>query len=236
MVVPIGFFAPLPLPMMIPFMGIQSAVMAEQFGTLFQYGKRRISAMSNEEFNKLTFEDLQDKMNRQIMELTKVGGTMEQQIKAMRPMVGIIIAEFAEYIKSAILAVPEIAGGVGLDLSHLEHGHLPHQEPLPPPPGATPISEPIPPYTAPIGPQPQDCTSVQTEAQRLFDRNTQTWLAYEREKQLGNTSGATTGYKIDQKFQIWRNAQINLENYINDPKNADCLSPEKFSPVWNPIS
>ncbi len=45
---------PLPLPMMIPFMAAQSAALAISFGENFQYGKRRISAMSNEEFNKLT--------------------------------------------------------------------------------------------------------------------------------------------------------------------------------------
>ncbi len=111
MVLPIGFFAPLPLPMMIPFMGIQSAVMAEQFGTLFQYGKRRISAMSNEEFNKLTWADLQDKMNKQITELTKVGGTMEQQIQAMRPMTEIIIKEFLAYLTAAGEAINPFSEG-----------------------------------------------------------------------------------------------------------------------------
>ncbi len=42
---------PLPLPIMIPFMMYQSAAIAAGFGTYFQYSKRRISAMSNEEFN-----------------------------------------------------------------------------------------------------------------------------------------------------------------------------------------
>ncbi len=41
---------PLPLPVMIPFMMWQSAAIASGFGTMFQYSKRRISAMSNEEF------------------------------------------------------------------------------------------------------------------------------------------------------------------------------------------
>ncbi len=56
----IGFFAPLPIALMIPFMGAQSAVMGEAFGKHFQYGKRKISAMSNEEFNKLTSAELFD--------------------------------------------------------------------------------------------------------------------------------------------------------------------------------
>ncbi len=107
MVLPIGFFAPLPLPMMIPFMGIQSAVMAEQFGTLFQYGKRRISAMSNEEFNKLTPEILQERMTRQIEGMIP---EMEKQIQAMSPLVKIILKEFGNYI---LLAGEAIAEGVG---------------------------------------------------------------------------------------------------------------------------
>ncbi len=34
--------------------------MGEAFGKSFQYGKRKISSLSNEEFNKLTFKDLMD--------------------------------------------------------------------------------------------------------------------------------------------------------------------------------
>ncbi len=98
MSLPIGFFAPLPLPMMIPFMGIQSAVMAEQFGTMFQYGKRRISAMSNEQFNELTFEKLQSEMTTQLKGMIP---EMKQQIQAMQPLVEAIIHEFGNYIRLA---------------------------------------------------------------------------------------------------------------------------------------
>ncbi len=94
----IGFFALLPLPMMIPFMGIQSAVMAEQFGTMFQYGKRRISAMSNEEFNALTPEILQKRMTEQI---TAMIPEMQKQIQAMTPLVKIILETFGSYITEA---------------------------------------------------------------------------------------------------------------------------------------
>ncbi len=55
----IGFFAPLPLAIMIPFMAAQSFAMGEAFGKSFQYGKRKISSMSNDEFNKLDAEALQ---------------------------------------------------------------------------------------------------------------------------------------------------------------------------------
>ncbi len=108
MVLPIGFFAPLPLPMMIPFMGIQSAVMAEQFGTMFQYGKRRISAMSNEEFNALTPEKLQQRMTTQLEGMVP---EMEKQIQAMRPLIAIILREFGSYIGEAADAMSHAIGG-----------------------------------------------------------------------------------------------------------------------------
>lgn len=56
----IGFFAPFPLALMIPFMAGQSLAMGEAFGKGFQYGKRKISSMSNEEFNKLNFQELSE--------------------------------------------------------------------------------------------------------------------------------------------------------------------------------
>ncbi len=53
---------PIPLAMMIPFMATQSLVMGEAFGKAFQFGKRKMSAMSNEEFNKLTIEQVASEM------------------------------------------------------------------------------------------------------------------------------------------------------------------------------
>ncbi len=104
--------------MMIPFMGIQSAVMAEQFGTMFQYGKRRISAMSNEEFNAMTPKILQERITSQIQDMIP---EMRLQIQAMRPMVTIIMNEFAEYVR---LATEAIAKGGSEYLEHAAHGHI----------------------------------------------------------------------------------------------------------------
>ncbi len=138
---------PLPLAMMIPFMGIQSAVMAKQFGENFQYGKRRISAMSNEEFNKLTPVMLQERANA---ELKAMIPTMEASITDMRDFQKFIVKEFLEMISDLIsqglgnLFGPDIVGA----LEHFAHGHggaPPGHQPdwkpgtLPPPPGSTPI-------------------------------------------------------------------------------------------------
>ncbi len=58
----IGFFAPFPLALMVPFMAGQSLAMGEAFGKGFQYGKRKISSMSNEEFNALNFQQLSESL------------------------------------------------------------------------------------------------------------------------------------------------------------------------------
>ncbi len=68
-VLPIGFFAPLPLAIMIPFMAAQSFAMGQAFGTSFQYGKRKISSMSNEEFNKVTPTSLHDSIQSDVREM-----------------------------------------------------------------------------------------------------------------------------------------------------------------------
>ncbi len=62
MVLPVGGFFPIPLAMMIPFMATQSLVMGEAFGKAFQFGKRKISAMGNDEFNVLNIEQVASEM------------------------------------------------------------------------------------------------------------------------------------------------------------------------------
>ncbi len=58
---------PLPLPIMIPFMMWQSAAIAAGFGTYFQFAKRRVSAMSNEDFNKSDPHELVNSMYEDIV-------------------------------------------------------------------------------------------------------------------------------------------------------------------------
>ncbi len=113
---------PLPLAMMIPFMGIQSAVMAKQFGENFQYGKRRISAMSNEEFNKLTPAILQENANA---ELKAMIPTMEASIKDMRNFQAFIVKEFMEMLNDLISrGLGNIFGDdIITSVEHFLHGH-----------------------------------------------------------------------------------------------------------------
>ncbi len=119
---------PLPLAMMIPFMGIQSAVMAKQFGENFQYGKRRISAMSNEEFNKLTPAMLQERTNA---ELKAMIPNMQQSIIDMQGFQEFLVKQFVKMIGDILIAGLGKIIGVSdadvekalQDIDHFLHGH-----------------------------------------------------------------------------------------------------------------
>ncbi len=105
---------PLPLAMMIPFMGIQSAVMAKQFGENFQYGKRRISAMSNDEFNKLTPQKIQEQAN---LELKAMIPSMQQSIVDMNEFQKFVIQQFVKVMEDLIHAFPQaLLDILGIDI------------------------------------------------------------------------------------------------------------------------
>ncbi len=93
----IGFFAPLPIALMIPFMGAQSAVMGEAFGKHFQYGKRKISAMSNEEFNKLTSADLFDDTLHGFSQMIP---KLEQSMRRTEGLQSFVIEQLIRYVRS----------------------------------------------------------------------------------------------------------------------------------------
>ncbi len=125
---------PLPLAMMIPFMGIQSAVMAKQFGENFQYGKRRISAMSNKDFNKLTPKILQEHANA---ELKSMIPSMEASIIDMQDFQKFVIKQFIGMIEELIHSMPQYI----LDILQIDI-KLHDDEITPPPPPPPPVDEP----------------------------------------------------------------------------------------------
>ncbi len=94
----IGLFAPLPLAMMIPFMAGQSLMMGEAFGKGFQYGKRKISSMSNEEFNALTADDLGKSIQTDYNQIIPHLG---QAVKASSEFQSLVIREIIDQIKNA---------------------------------------------------------------------------------------------------------------------------------------
>ncbi len=83
-------FLPIPLAMMIPFMGAQSLVLGKAFGEGFQYGKRKISSLTNEEFNKLTPSDIAANSRRELQQMIP---EMKASITDMRDFQSFIVHE-----------------------------------------------------------------------------------------------------------------------------------------------
>ncbi len=106
---PLSAFTAIPNPQMPAFLGAQSFIMMYQAGEGWQYGKRRISALSNEEFNKLTPQSL---MERQAMELKGAIPIIERSMNAMTRMVPMIIEQYGDFIKEAINAMPQFAQNI----------------------------------------------------------------------------------------------------------------------------
>ncbi len=89
-------FLPIPLAMMIPFMGAQSLVLGKAFGEGFQYGKRKISAMTNEEFNRLTPSDIANNSRKELQEMIP---SLKASITDMREFQTFIVHELIETVK-----------------------------------------------------------------------------------------------------------------------------------------
>lgn len=102
MPLPLGFFAPLPNPVMIPFMGIQSAIMAKMFGEYFQYGKRKIQAMSNEEFNRLDATQLSLRNRADVQDIVTALSPTLQDFDRLVPL---ILDAFRSYLDTATISL-----------------------------------------------------------------------------------------------------------------------------------
>jgi len=90
-------------------MGAQSFIMMFQAGEGWQYGKRRISAMSNEDFNKLTPLKL---LQNQAANLRSSLSTIEKSMNDMTPMIETIIRQYGDFLKEVIRVTPSVTLGV----------------------------------------------------------------------------------------------------------------------------
>ncbi len=108
-------------------MGAQSLVIGKMFGEGFQYGKRKISAMPNEEFNKLTFEKMMSNAREEIKASIP---TMAQAMQDMKPLVDVIIREFLQYINEISKTLQDVTV-TGIDeAAHLVGTHIGHAPPV----------------------------------------------------------------------------------------------------------
>ncbi len=110
---PISGFTAIPNPQMLAFMPIQSYLMMYFAGSGWQYGKRKISAMSNEQFNKLTPEEL---LQQHSIELKNMLPTLEKSLNDVTPLVRILIEQYGDFIKAAIAAVPSAIQKAGIPI------------------------------------------------------------------------------------------------------------------------
>ncbi len=84
-------------------MGSQSFIMMYEAGSAWQYGKRRISALSNEEFNKLTPLSLLQEHSQLLRDAIP---DIQKGMEDMSPLIRTIMVQFGEYIAKAIDAFP----------------------------------------------------------------------------------------------------------------------------------
>ncbi len=91
-----SLFAPFFFPLGIAFMGAQSAVMMKMAGENWQYGKRRISAMTNEEFNKMTPLKL---YQVETSDLRAMIPSIESSLQSMTPLTATIVTEMLNTFK-----------------------------------------------------------------------------------------------------------------------------------------
>ncbi len=101
---PLSAFTAVPNPQMLAFMGAQSFIMMFQAGEGWQYGKRRISAMTNEDFNKLTPERL---LQNQAATLRSSISTIEKSMNDMTPMIKTIISQYGDFLREIIAEAPK---------------------------------------------------------------------------------------------------------------------------------
>ncbi len=99
MSLPISGFTAVPNPQMLAFMATQSFLMMQMAGAGWQFGKRKISAMTNIEFNKLSTNQL---LSNETADVRKAIPTIEASMKDMTQLMAPIVAQYGDFIKEAI--------------------------------------------------------------------------------------------------------------------------------------
>ncbi len=105
-------------------MFMQSAAMALAFGSNFQYGKRKISSMSNEDFNKMSALDMNIDLANTVNAMIP---NVEQSFKQMEKMNITILDSMARYFAQAIeFGFDVLTGkrGVTGTESHFDVSHI----------------------------------------------------------------------------------------------------------------
>ncbi len=103
---PLSGFTAIPNPQMLAFMPIQSYLMMYFAGAGWQIGKRKISAIPNDEFNKMSANDL---LKGFTADLRQTIPTMEQSLQDITPLVETLIRQYGDFARKIIDVLPEVA-------------------------------------------------------------------------------------------------------------------------------
>ncbi len=91
-------------------MAYQSLLMGDAFGKGFQYGKRKISAMTNEEFNKMSLPNLfRDSMNEYESMIPTVEAAMSNSTKLQNSIIERMLKILPELVGSFFQGSPDTA-------------------------------------------------------------------------------------------------------------------------------
>ncbi len=90
-------------------MPIQSYLMMYFAGAGWQIGKRKISAIPNEEFNKMSANDLLKGFTADLRETIP---TLESSMNDVTPLIKTLIEQYGDFIRIAIETIPQLAQNV----------------------------------------------------------------------------------------------------------------------------
>ncbi len=106
---PISGFTAVPNPMMLSFLATQGFAIMYYGGAGWQFGKRKVSGMSNEQVNNMTPNEFLQQLHGETRTMIP---TMQQGMKDMTPLIHTTITQFGSYIQEAIRAIPEAVGNI----------------------------------------------------------------------------------------------------------------------------
>ncbi len=106
---PISGFTAIPNPQMLAFMPIQSYLMMYFAGAGWQIGKRKVSAIPNDEFNKMSAKQLLEGFTA---DLRSTIPTLERSLNDITPLIRTLIEQYGDFIKIALDVIPQVAGDV----------------------------------------------------------------------------------------------------------------------------
>jgi len=106
---PLSGFTAVPNPQMLSFMPIQSYLMMYFAGAGWQIGKRKISAIPNDQFNKMSAKDLLEGFTADLRETIP---TLERSLQDVTPLVRVLIEQYGDFMKEILKVTPVVSKDV----------------------------------------------------------------------------------------------------------------------------